>query len=233
MIKPVNFETPCHISMETIVLFVCLLFCSSLIHLYAADVEISKFDAVSTNISMNITVTLAPSLVEEVSLNLRAIEGTGGVVFLPGGHTTTNILQTSTLQIIGDQLSSIRNNMVLEAKVGETVVASNIFTVIDADMIPESKVNDTAVAKKGKIKTQGKMITKSEATEIAISAIRGKIKIQEGAPITVEFKGRDCIVTYGWIPPKGIKGPILGPDYSAKVILDAYTGSVKKILGAP
>jgi len=100
-------------------------------------------------------------------------------------------------------------------------------------MITERNVIKTTVpAIKDKVKKET-MIKKSKATEIATEAIKGKMKIQEGAPITVELKGRDYIITYGWIPPKGIKGPILSPDYSAKVILDAYDGSVMKIIGAP
>lgn len=234
MNKAARFETQFYTSITIIISFARLLLCSYSTHLFAADVEISKFDAVSTNAATDVVVTLSPSSVtEEVCLNLRAIEGTGKAVFAPGGNTSTNISETTTLQLIGEQLSNVEDNMVLEARVKEMVVASNIFTVVDTDTRTAGKKSDTAVTKKGKIKTQGKMITKSEATEIATAAIKGKMKIQEGAPITVELKGKDYIVTFGWIPPKGTKGPILGPDYTAKVTLDAYTGSVKKILGAP
>lgn len=182
--------------------------CSTL--LFAADVEMSKFDAVSTKVSTNIIVTVTPSpgMEKKVCLSLHTIEGIGGAVFLPGGHTSTNILQTKTLRIIGNQLSSVDSNMVLEAKVGETVVASNVFTVVD-------------------------MISESKAIEIAIAAIKGKMKTQKGASITAELKGRDYIVTFGWTHPKGITKPMLAPSYTAKVTLDAFTGSVKQILGAP
>lgn len=243
MIKPRKTEIQRHtykamisgrkLLITNIVLFTCLLFCSYSTHLFAVDIEISKFDIVSTNVSTNIVVTLVPSPVtdEEVCLNLRSTDGMGGVVFMPGGHTTTNISQTTTLRIIGNQLSSMESNMVLEAKIGETIVASNIFTVVD--VVSESKATETMSEKKDKVKTKEAMITKSKATEIATEAIKGKMKIQEGAPITVELKGRDYIVTFGWIHPKGIKRPMPAPSYTAKVTLDAYTGSVKKMLGAP
>lgn len=230
MIKTARFETQHHTSIASFVLFASLFFCSYSTRLFAVDIEISKFDAVSGNVSRDIVVFLDPSPVmeeEKVCLSLRAIEGTGKAVFVPGRHTTTNITQTSILQITGDQLSSIEGNMILEAKVREAVVASNIFTVVDANMITEKKaVKPMAPATKDKVKKEA-MITKSRAIEIATAATKGKVAIQEGAPITVELKGQDYIVTFGWIPPKGIKGPVLGPDFSAKVTLDAFTGSVK------
>lgn len=233
MIKPARFEIQRYASIATIALIACLFFCLSLRSLFALEVEISKFEAVSTNDATDVVVTLAPlSVTEEVYLTLRAIEGTGGAVFLPGGHTSTNISQTSTLQIIGEQSSTVEGNMILEARVKEMVVASNIFTVVDASIITENKTIKTMPPeKKDKIRTKEEMITKSKAIEVArvAATTRGKMKIKEGAPITVELKDRDYIVTFGSNLPKGS----LGSDYTAKVTLDAFTGAVKKILGAP
>ena len=230
MIKPVKFETQRHTSIATIVLFACLFICSSSRCLFAVDIEISKFDIVSTNVSTNIIVTLVQSPgTEEVCLTLRSIKGMGGAVFLPGGRTSTNISQTSILRITGNKLSSIESNMVLEANVGKTIVASNIFTVVD--MISESKtVKTMAPAKKDKVKNQERMIAKSKAIEIARVAMKGK-EMHEGAPITVELKGRDYIVTFGYIRPSPKEQPgWRGPSYTFKVVLDAFTGSVKQII---
>lgn len=200
-----------------VILFACLFFCSYSTCLFAVDVEISKFDTVSANVSTNIIVTLEPYPVggEEIYFYLRAIKGTGGAVFLPGGYTSINIprpwlarstnVSLLTLQIAGNQLSSLESNIVLEAKIGETVVAANVFTVVDPDMI-----------------------TRSQAIEIATAKIKGRVAIQEGAPIAVELKGRNYIVTFGYIRPDPKVAPgWRGPSFSAKVTLDAYTGAVR------
>ena len=229
MIKSIRFETRHHASIAKA--FARMFLCLYSTPLFAVDVEISKFDAVPTNVLTDIIVVLAPSSVtnKEVYLNLRSLEGNGKAVFLPGNHTSTNVSETSTLQIIGKQLSSVEGNMVLEAKIKEMAVASNIFTVVATGMASEGRaIKPTVVMNKEKVEDKEEMITKSQAIEIARAAIRGRVKTYEGAPITVELKDRDYIVTFGWLPPKGAKGgPIMGPSYAARVTLDAYTGSVK------
>jgi len=73
------------------------------------------------------------------------------------------------------------------------------------------------------------MLTREESIEIARQAIAGKVELQEGAPIEVEFRGKHYIVTFvHYTPPH-----MLGPDYDAKVTIDAESGAVIEILGAP
>lgn len=70
------------------------------------------------------------------------------------------------------------------------------------------------------------MITEDEAVAIARQAIEGKITPEEDAPIRVEWADNQVIVTFEVINPPGVRGP----DFSAQVTIDAYTGEVLEIL---
>ena len=70
------------------------------------------------------------------------------------------------------------------------------------------------------------MITQDEAIKIAKKEIRGKIKLQEEAPIEVELKNDRYIVTFVCILPPDT----LGPDFSARVTIDALSGRILEIL---
>jgi uncharacterized membrane protein YkoI len=73
------------------------------------------------------------------------------------------------------------------------------------------------------------MIPKSAAIDIAKKAIQGKAELQEDAPITVQLQKGRYVITFVHINPPGT----LGPDYDARVTIDAKTGEVLDILGAP
>lgn len=94
--------------------------------------------------------------------------------------------------------------MVLEARVGGVSLASNVFTVVTDPMI-----------------------SASQAIGIAHAAITNTVDLQAGAPITAVLSAKTYVVTF-WLelPPD-----TLGPDYSAKVTIDAFTGAVLFILG--
>ena len=73
---------------------------------------------------------------------------------------------------------------------------------------------------------EGEMITKEEAIAIAEKAIEGAAKPQEGSPIETELKDGKYIVTFVAIwPPE-----TLGPDYTARVTIDASSGEVLELL---
>jgi len=72
------------------------------------------------------------------------------------------------------------------------------------------------------------VITSDEAIEIARRATVGKATLQEGAPIHVERKGDRFVVVFVHHNPPGVRGP----DYDAKVTIDADAGHVIQILGA-
>ncbi len=74
---------------------------------------------------------------------------------------------------------------------------------------------------------QPKMITEAEAIEIAKEAIEGKIQPQTDSPITVQHHEGRYIITFVHITPSDM----LGPDYDARVTIDARTGAVLEILG--
>lgn len=70
------------------------------------------------------------------------------------------------------------------------------------------------------------MITQDEAIEIAKKAIKGSITPQQNAPIEVELKNDQYIVVFVCIWPPGTRGP----DFSARVTIDAHSGRVLEIL---
>ncbi len=70
------------------------------------------------------------------------------------------------------------------------------------------------------------MITQDEAIKIAKKAIKGKVKPQPNAPIEVELKNERYIVTFVCVWPPGTRGP----DFSARVTIDAPSGRVLEIL---
>ena len=71
------------------------------------------------------------------------------------------------------------------------------------------------------------MITQDEAIKVAKKAIKGIIKPQKNAPIEVKLKNGQYIVVFVSVWPPGT----LGPDFAAKVTLDASSGQVLEILG--
>lgn len=72
------------------------------------------------------------------------------------------------------------------------------------------------------------MLTSDEALAIARKAIAGKAELQKGAPVSVERKDGAYVVTFVHINPPGTRGP----DYDARVTIDAETGKVTELLGA-
>ncbi|OGN87557.1 MAG: hypothetical protein A2158_07355 [Chloroflexi bacterium RBG_13_46_14] len=70
------------------------------------------------------------------------------------------------------------------------------------------------------------MITQDEAIGIARKEIEGKIEIEENAPITAELENNQYIVTFGCILPPDT----LGPDYAARVTIDAISGKIVNVL---
>lgn len=71
------------------------------------------------------------------------------------------------------------------------------------------------------------MISEDEAREIARQAILGKIEPQQGAEVRAERRRRRWVVTFVHVTPPDE----LGPDYDARVTIDAETGEVVEILG--
>jgi Peptidase propeptide and YPEB domain len=74
-----------------------------------------------------------------------------------------------------------------------------------------------------------KMITESKAIEIAEATIKGKVTTQKDSPTTAVLKDGKYTVTFVYITPPGVKGP----DYDARVVIDASTGEVKEFLVGP
>lgn len=71
------------------------------------------------------------------------------------------------------------------------------------------------------------MITESSAIEIAEKAIEGKVELQEGSHIVAKLQKGRYIVTFVRVNPPGVRGP----DYDARVTIDAKTGDILEILG--
>ena len=74
---------------------------------------------------------------------------------------------------------------------------------------------------------QIKIISKSEALEIAKESIEGKVKIPSDiAPLILE-EDEKYIVVFPTNLPLGVRGP----DYYARIDIDKFSGEVLKILG--
>ncbi len=166
------------------------------------SVTIEAFAFVSTNASTNVFVTVTPSsIAEDVVIEMRSLQGSGEANYLASGHSTTNIRQSTTLTVIGMTLSNVASNMVMEARLGTNVLATNIFTVIDT----------------GKIGF-------AQARTLAEQAIAGVAEIEQGAPVTVELMNgnTEYLVTFGTKPDEGT----LGGDFSARVRIGCVDGNL-------
>jgi len=73
------------------------------------------------------------------------------------------------------------------------------------------------------------MITQDEALKIARRAIKGKVTPQQDAPVEATLNNDQYIIVFVHINPPGRRGP----DFDAKVTIDARSGKVLEILGGP
>ena len=71
------------------------------------------------------------------------------------------------------------------------------------------------------------MITRTEALDIARKAIEGSVVPQAGAPVDVQLADGRYTVVFTHILPPGTRGP----DYDARVTIEASSGKVLEILG--
>ena len=72
------------------------------------------------------------------------------------------------------------------------------------------------------------MKTQEEAVELARQAVVGKATLQPEGPVETVRENDRYIVTFVHVNPPGVRGP----DFDARVTLDASTGDVIQILGA-
>jgi hypothetical protein len=172
------------------------------------NVTIDGFTLISTNAQSDIDVTLIPSPIsDDLRLEIKCLGGTGMALFLPGYTSVTNIRATSILAIKGQVLSSVECNMTMEARIGGSLLASNIFTVVGTNMI-----------------------TFSQARAIAEQAIVGEATPEPGAPVTVELIGDHYTVTFGRLPPAE---PVEDANFRAIVTVQATSGRVTDIEAPP
>jgi uncharacterized membrane protein YkoI len=71
------------------------------------------------------------------------------------------------------------------------------------------------------------VITPASAIKIAKKAIAGKVERQEGSQIEVILHTDRYTIIFEYLNPPGVRGP----DYDAKVMINAKTGEVLEILG--
>jgi hypothetical protein len=69
-------------------------------------------------------------------------------------------------------------------------------------------------------------LSDDDAIAAARQAIEGHITLT-GGPVHVERTGKEVIVEFRRDDPPGTRGP----DYDARVVLDAATGEVRSLLG--
>lgn len=69
-------------------------------------------------------------------------------------------------------------------------------------------------------------LTNEQAIEVARNAVKDCVTLQAGSPIRVEAHEKQIIVTFVHILPPGTRGP----DYDAKVTIDAKSAAVLQLL---
>jgi uncharacterized membrane protein YkoI len=74
---------------------------------------------------------------------------------------------------------------------------------------------------------RGTRISEARAIEIARQAIQGKVDLQSPGAVTVKRERGRYVVIFEHYNPPGVRGP----DYDAKVTIDAMTGDVIELLG--
>jgi hypothetical protein len=75
---------------------------------------------------------------------------------------------------------------------------------------------------------ESSMISKEQAIEAARAAIEGKVELSPGGGVEVVLQGNVYVVTFTRNDPPGTRGP----DYDARVKIDARTGNVTELLGS-
>lgn len=73
----------------------------------------------------------------------------------------------------------------------------------------------------------GETISDEQAVAAARAAVAGAVELS-GGPVSVNRQGDTVVVEFGCDLPPGTRGP----DYDARVTLDAKSGAVREILGA-
>lgn len=71
------------------------------------------------------------------------------------------------------------------------------------------------------------MISDEQAIAAARQALVGKVEPQAEGPIRVSRQGARIMVEFGRHDPPGTRGP----DYDARVCVDAHSGLVQSVLG--
>ena len=166
------------------------------------NVFIDTFASVQTNAPKNIAITLTPNPIEEDALvEIHCINGAGGAVFLPSMSATTNFRQSCVLTIRGTQLSTCESNMVVDVKIGENVLASQAFTVVDTNLI-----------------------SFSQALVIAEQSIAGAIEPEAGAPVTVILGNGSAEYTVTF--ENSYDENTLQGEFSARVCIGADEGNI-------
>jgi hypothetical protein len=72
------------------------------------------------------------------------------------------------------------------------------------------------------------MVTQPEALKIACRAIAHAVDRSRGGPVRIDVEPGRYVVTFNRSDPPGFRGP----DYDARVVIDAATGEVLEVLVA-
>jgi hypothetical protein len=187
--------------MKHIILIITLLL-STEVAFAQTNAYIASFAFVQTNEPKNIVLTLTPTPIDEDALvEIHCISGTGNAVFFPSMNTTTNIRQSCVLVICGTQLSTIESNMVMNVKIGENILASKGFSVIDTNLI-----------------------SFSQARAIAEQSIMGAIEPEAGSPVTVILGNENTEYTVTF--ENRYDENTLRGEFSARICVGADEGNI-------
>jgi hypothetical protein len=105
------------------------------------DVSIEPVLGVGKNATIDIPITVTPAAI--ITLTLTTTSGTGSAKFASNNSTTRTINQSGNVTITGITESSTADNIHLEAKMGNTVLDSDNFSVVWVTLSFKSAMNDS------------------------------------------------------------------------------------------
>ena len=82
------------------------------VKLTVVDAEIAAFDTLLLNATNAVNITLSPTPAgTHITLQISCLGGTGAAVFVPSDDTSSNITQSTTVNIKGVTVSSVASKL--------------------------------------------------------------------------------------------------------------------------
>lgn len=152
----------------------------------------ASFTVVGKNYSVPVNIgVIQPAPPATITLSLTTLSGTGQARFMANNSSTMTISQTTSVDISGITESSTVDNMRLEAKVNNTVLASREFTVVEVTLT---------------LRTTGQFSSDNAARNALASALGGSFDL---GPRFASSLWRTVVEVVGTVKPTNFNSDIL------------------------